>query len=266
MKEADVHDSRKPRVPPTASDRMDPSIPPATRREPHSRLTAAAPPPLADLPLTDHNLSSSPGGRTLASNSSSSSSPPCGAAGGGLSSPHSSLPDQNSNSVRDLEAAMSKHLPKDEEDQQQQLHPFHHHHQPSDSGGGLEAAAAAATTSSLLLKQFYSRQAAASSYLAELGEPAVAAESQFLPYAAARLGYAAAAAAASSPAQPLPLKPPPPPSNIYGTAIGLEGAVMAASAYGSGEYSHHAHHPQPHLYPHSSFHLYNRGQTWYTGN
>ena len=143
MKPVDVPDSRKTRLPP--ADHVDAAIQPAARREPPNRLTAAvaAPtlPPADPLPLTDHNLSASPGGRTLASSSSTSSSPPCGGGRGGLSSPHSSLPDQNSNSVRDLEAAMSKHLPKNEEELQLQHH--HHHHQPPDPGSGLEAAAAA---------------------------------------------------------------------------------------------------------------------------
>ncbi len=133
-----------------------------------------------------------------------------------ISSPNS-LPDQNSNSVRDLENAMTKHLPKKKPCLQL----------PIPSTSSLEA--------SNLIKQFYSRQ---SGYLD------IDPENQFLNYA--RLGYPTA------PAQPLPLKP-----NVY-TMSGTVGATLEPAYTGF--------HDQT-LYSHpSSFHLHNRGQTWYTGN
>ena len=102
-------------------------------------------------------------------------------------------PDQNSNSVRDLENAMSKHLPRDKEASTAGLGLI-----PSSLPGGpsLEA--------SHLLKQIYSRPG----YFPDLEPGAVSAESsQFLNYArlAGTTGYPSA-----SPAQPVPLKP-----NVY---------------------------------------------------
>lgn len=83
--------------------------------------------------------------------------------------PELTSPDQNSNSVRDLENAMSKHLPKDK---------------MSDNTGPVASVSEAAT--SALLRQFYSGRTAL-----EAGDPAML-----------RGGYSGL-----GPAQPLPLKP-----------------------------------------------------------
>jgi len=145
-------------------------------------------------------------------------------------------PDQNSNSVRDLENAMSKHLPREKE-----------------ASLGLIPASlpgAASLEASHLLKQIYSRPG----YFPDLEAGVSPDSSQFLNYArlAGTTGYPP-----PSPAQPVPLKP-----NVYSPAMaghGLEGytGAFAASADQSHIYAH----------PSSSFHLYNRpGQSWYSGN
>jgi len=153
-------------------------------------------------------------------------------------------PDQNSNSVRDLENAMSKHLPRDKEASTAGLGLI-----PSSLPGGpsLEA--------SHLLKQIYSRPG----YFPDLEPGAVSAESsQFLNYArlAGTTGYPSA-----SPAQPVPLKPNVYPPGMAGHGIeGYAGAFATATA-AAGD--------QSNIYSHSSssFHLYNRpGQSWYSGN
>ena len=87
--------------------------------------------------------------------------------------PELTSPDQNSNSVRDLENAMSKHLPKDK---------------MSDSAG-VPAASVSEAATSVLLRQFYSGRTAAA--LEAGGDPAML-----------RGGYSGL-----GPAQPLPLKP-----------------------------------------------------------
>jgi len=147
-------------------------------------------------------------------------------------------PDQNSNSVRDLENAMSKHLPREKE--------------AAASLGLIPTSLPGAPSleASHLLKQIYSRPG----YFPDLEAGVSADPSQFLNYArlAGTTGYPPA-----SPAQPVPLKP-----NVYSPAMtghGLEGyaGAFAASA------------DQSHIYSHSSssFHLYNRpGQSWYSGN
>jgi len=148
-------------------------------------------------------------------------------------------PDQNSNSVRDLENAMSKHLPREKEAGSASL--------------GL-IPGAPSLEASHLLKQIYSRPG----YFPDLESAAtVSADSsnQFLNYA--RLTAGSTGYPPASPAQPVPLKP-----NVYSPAMaghGLEGyaGAFAASA------------DQSHIYSHSSssFHLYNRpGQSWYSGN
>ena len=99
-------------------------------------------------------------------------------------------PDQNSNSVRDLENAMSKHLPREKE-----------------ASLGLIPASlpgAPSLEASHLLKQIYSRPG----YFPDLEAGVSADSSQFLNYArltAGTTGYPPA-----SPAQPVPLKP-----NVY---------------------------------------------------
>jgi len=139
------------------------------------------------------------------------------------------IPDQNSNSVRDLENAMSKHLPKDKAGEI-----------PLQLPSSVEASQA-----SHLLKQFYSRQGLdRPGYL-----PDIEGDSQFLNYARlAGTGYS------SSPAQPVPLKP-----NVYSVNPPM-GHTIEGSYTGTFD--------QSHIYSHSSssFHLYNRGQSWYSGN
>ena len=101
-------------------------------------------------------------------------------------------PDQNSNSVRDLENAMSKHLPREKEAGSASL--------------GL-IPGAPSLEASHLLKQIYSRPG----YFPDLESAATVSadsSSQFLNYArltAGTTGYPPA-----SPAQPVPLKP-----NVY---------------------------------------------------
>ena len=141
-------------------------------------------------------------------------------------------PDQNSNSVRDLENAMSKHLPKDK---------------TGEISFPLSSSveASQASQASHLLKQFYSRQGLdRPGYL-----PDMEGDSQFLNYA--RL---AGTAYPSSPAQPVPLKP-----NVYAVNPPM-GHTIEGSYTGTFD--------QSHIYSHStsSFHLYNRGQSWYSGN
>lgn len=142
------------------------------------------------------------------------------------------IPDQNSNSVRDLENAMSKHLPKDKAGEL-----------PFQLSSTVEASQA--SQASHLLKQFYSRQGLdRPGYL-----PDMEGDSQFLNYA--RL---AGTAYPSSPAQPVPLKP-----NVYSVNPPM-GHTIEGSYTGTFD--------QSHIYSHStsSFHLYNRGQSWYSGN
>ena len=101
-------------------------------------------------------------------------------------------PDQNSNSVRDLENAMSKHLPREKE--------------VAGSGSSLGLIPGAPTLeASHLLKQIYSRPG----YFPDL-ESNVSADSssQFLNYA--RLTAGTTGYPPNSPAQPVPLKP-----NVY---------------------------------------------------
>jgi neuronal PAS domain-containing protein 1/3 len=140
------------------------------------------------------------------------------------------IPDQNSNSVRDLENAMSKHLPKDKVGEI-----------PFPLSSSMEATQA--SQASHLLKQFYSRQALdRPGYL-----PDMEADSQFL-------NYARLAGTAYPPAQPVPLKP-----NVYSVNPPM-GHTIEGSYTGTFD--------QSHIYSHStsSFHLYNRGQSWYSGN
>ena len=142
------------------------------------------------------------------------------------------LSDQNSNSVRDLENAMSKHLPKDKAGDI-----------PFQLSSSVEASQA--SQASHLLKQFYSRQGLdRPGYL-----PDMEGDSQFLNYA--RL---AGTAYPNSPAQPVPLKP-----NVYSVNAPM-GHTIEGSYTGTFD--------QSHIYSHStsSFHLYNRGQSWYSGN
>ena len=162
------------------------------------------------------------------------------------SSPHQisspgSLPDQNSNSVRDLENAMTKHLPK---------------RKAGGDGNGsvggdegplplpLPPTTSLEATSSLI-KQFYSRQAG--------GYLDLDAENQFLNYV--RLGYPPA------PTQPLPLKP-----NVYAAAASMgSGAGAAGSLEPSAAYTAGFHDPGG-LYANTpTFALHNRGQ-WYPTN
>ena len=101
-------------------------------------------------------------------------------------------PDQNSNSVRDLENAMSKHLPREKEAGSASL--------------GL-IPGAPSLEASHLLKQIYSRPG----YFPDLDSAAtVSADSsnQFLNYA--RLTAGSTGYPPASPAQPVPLKP-----NVY---------------------------------------------------
>jgi len=145
------------------------------------------------------------------------------------STPHP--PDQNSNSVRELENAMSKHLPREKE---------------------LGLLPSSLETSHLL-KQIYSRPG---SYFPDL-EAGVSSEShQFLNYARLAGTTGAIPGYPATPAQPVPLKP-----NVYSPAMSghtIEGYTGSFSAS-----------DQSHIYSHSSssFHLYNRaGQSWYSGN
>jgi len=145
-------------------------------------------------------------------------------------------PDQNSNSVRDLETAMSKHLPPREKEALPLPPP------PTAPPPTLEA--------SHLLKQIYTRP----SYFPDL-DPTSTPESsqQFLNYA--RLASSSSLPYPPTPAQPLPLKPNPYPG-VAGHGIEGYTGAFAASTDPAQLYSHSS----------SSFHLYNRGQSWYTGN
>merc|ERR1719192_1334104 len=200
----------------------------------------------ASVAASDHGLGSPPSRETdrPESRDSKTTTPPTSSP-----SPHHRYstplpPDQNSNSVRDLENAMSKHLPRDKEASAAGLGLI-----PASLPGGpsLEA--------SHLLKQIYSRPG----YFPDLEPGAVSAESsQFLNYArlAGTTGYPSA-----SPAQPVPLKPNVYPPGMAGHSIeGYAGAFATATA-AAGD--------QSNIYSHSSssFHLYNRpGQSWYSGN
>merc|ERR550539_1905812 len=113
-------------------------------------------------------------------------------------------PDCESSKVRELESAMSRHLPAEKCE-----------------GGGPASQPASQTSPASLLKHFYSRPG---------GYP----EPSWLP---------SSAYPGVPPAQPLAIKP-------YG---GVE--TSAYPGLDQNIYSHSA-----------SFHLYNRGQTWYSGN
>ena len=145
------------------------------------------------MAASDHGLGSPPSRETdrPESRDSKTTTPPTSSP-----SPHHRYstplpPDQNSNSVRDLENAMSKHLPREKES--------------SGSLGMIPASLPGGPTleASHLLKQIYSRPG----YFPDLEAGVSAESSQFINYArlAGTTGYPP-----SSPAQPVPLKP-----NVY---------------------------------------------------
>lgn len=153
----------------------------------------------------------------------------------------STVTDQNSNSVRDLENAMTKHLPKEKS--------------AKDSSASYNTEAGSAT-SHHLLKQLYSRQ---SGYLPDIQSDSndnthPTSASTFSLQSYARL--AAGSAGLAGPATPVPLKPPG--THIYSpaTVMGHEPTSFPTAAFPS-----EVHHQSASLYSHpgvSSFHLYNR--------